>query len=278
MLDIAGILKESLIIVALVFVMMVVVDYINVATKGRLKGLLKGGHWRQYTVSTLLGATPGCAGAFMTVSLYVHGLISLGAIVGAMIATTGDEAFVMLSLFPREALMLFGLLFVMGFFFSWLTDKLASYFKFKPCQECPLYEFHPKERSLKHYLTKHIWSHIIKRHLIRVFLWTFGVLLALEVASNYWNLEGFIKTHLVWVLLISGLVGVLPESGPHLIFVMMFARGVIPFSVLFTSSFVQDGHGILPLLSYTVKDSIIIKLFNLAFGLLVGFIFYSLGW
>ncbi|MFB0518437.1 MAG: putative manganese transporter [Acidobacteriota bacterium] len=278
MLDIAGLLKESLTIVALVFVMMVVVDYINVATKGKLKGLLKGGQWRQYVTSSLLGAAPGCAGSFMTVSLYVHGLISFGAIVGGMIATSGDEAFVMLSLFPREALMLFGLLFILGLFFSWLTDKLVPQFKFKPSPECPLHEFHPEKESLKHYLTKHIWSHIIKQHLIRVFLWTFVVLFALEVTLNYWNLEAFIKTHLVWMLLISGLVGILPESGPHLIFVMMFARGVIPFSVLFTSSFVQDGHGLLPLLSYTVKDSIIIKLFNLAFGLLVGFIFYSFGW
>jgi len=278
MLDIAGLLKESLTIVALVFVMMVAVDYVNVATKGKLKGLLKGGQWRQYVTSSFLGVTPGCAGSFMTVSLYVHGLISFGAIVGAMIATSGDEAFVMLSLFPRKALMLFALLFVLGLFFSWLTDKLVPQFKLKPSPECPLHEFHPEKESLKHYLTKHIWSHIIKRHLIRVFLWTFVVLFALEVALNYWNLEAFIKTHLVWVLLISGLVGILPESGPHLIFVMMFARGVVPFSVLLTSSFVQDGHGLLPLLSYTIKDSIIIKLFNLAFGLLVGFIFYSLGW
>lgn len=278
MLDIAGPLKESLQIVALVFVIMVVVDYVNVATKGRLKGLLRGGQWRQYAVSSFLGVTPGCAGAFMTVSLYVHGLISLGAIVGGMIATSGDEAFVMLSLFPREAVKLFGLLFIMGVFFSWLTDKLVPYLKIKPSQECPLHEFHPEKESLRHYLTKHIWSHIIRRHLIRVFLWTFGVLLALEVALNYWNLEAFIKAHLVWVLLISGLVGVLPESGPHYIFIIMFARGVIPFSVLFTSCFVQDGHGLLPLLSYTIKDSIIIKLFNLTFGLLVGFTFYSLGW
>ncbi|MDH5406065.1 MAG: putative manganese transporter, partial [Candidatus Aminicenantes bacterium] len=107
MLDIAGLLKESLTIVALVFVMMVAVDYVNVATKGKLKGLLKGGQWRQYVTSSFLGVTPGCAGSFMTVSLYVHGLISFGAIVGAMIATSGDEAFVMLSLFPKKALMLF---------------------------------------------------------------------------------------------------------------------------------------------------------------------------
>ena len=57
----------------------------------------------------------------------------------------------------------------------------------------------------------------------------------------------------------------------------MFAKGLIPFSVLLTSSFIQDGHGMLPLLSYSVKDSVLIKLFNIAFGLAVGLLFFGLG-
>jgi hypothetical protein len=59
---------------------------------------------------------------------------------------------------------------------------------------------------------------------------------------------------------------------------MLFAEGVAPFSVLFTTSFVQDGHGMLPLLSYTVKDSVLIKILNLAFGLGIGMILYLIGW
>jgi hypothetical protein len=58
---------------------------------------------------------------------------------------------------------------------------------------------------------------------------------------------------------------------------MMYAQGLVPFSVLFTTSFVQDGHGMLPLLSYSLKDSILIKLFNLIFGLSIGVILFALG-
>ena len=58
---------------------------------------------------------------------------------------------------------------------------------------------------------------------------------------------------------------------------MMYAQGLIPFSVLFTASFVQDGHGMLPLLSYSIKDSVLIKIFNLVFGLAVGGALYVLG-
>ena len=94
---------------------------------------------------------------------------------------------------------------------------------------------------------------------------------------KYWNLETFVQQHLLWVLAIGALLGIIPESGPHLIFVMMYSQGWIPFSVLFTTSFVQDGHGMLPLLSYSLKDSILIKLFNLIFGLAVGGILFALG-
>jgi len=82
---------------------------------------------------------------------------------------------------------------------------------------------------------------------------------------------------MIWVLLLGALMGLIPESGPHLIFVMMYAQGLIPFSVLFTTSFVQDGHGMLPLLSYSLKDSVLIKLFNITFRLLSGGVLFALG-
>ena len=83
---------------------------------------------------------------------------------------------------------------------------------------------------------------------------------------------------MLWVLVIANLVAIVSESGPHLIFVALFADGLVPFSVLLASSIVQDGHGMLPLLSYTLKDSVLIKLFNLAIGLGLGIILYTLGW
>ena len=129
----------------------------------------------------------------------------------------------------------------------------------------------------EHYLHSHIWDHIIKRHLFRVFLWTFGILFLIQWGMSIWDMELFINSHIMWVLLIGGLIGIVPESGPHLIFVMMYSGGLVPFSVLFTSSFVQDGHGMLPMLSYSLKDSLLIKVFNLTFALAVGSILYGLG-
>jgi hypothetical protein len=129
----------------------------------------------------------------------------------------------------------------------------------------------------EHYLEEHIWKHIAKKHLWRVFLWSFGALLLIDIGMKFWDLEVFVKSHMIWILLIASLIAIVPESGPHLIFVMMFAKGLVPFSVLLASSIIQDGHGMLPLLSYTIKDSILIKLFNFVIGLGLGSILYLCG-
>ncbi|MGL4956199.1 MAG: putative manganese transporter, partial [Bacteroidales bacterium] len=66
----------------------------------------------------------------------------------------------------------------------------------------------------------------------------------------------------------------IPSSGPHLVFVLMFAQGSIPFSILLVNSLMQDGHAGLPLLAETKRGFIYLKLIKFVFALLIG----GLGW
>jgi len=337
----SGGFRHALVISVFVFAMMVLVDYLNVMSRGKMSLAIRGGRRRQYVATAFLGATPGCLGAFLNVSFYLRGLITFGAIVGGMVATSGDEAFVMLAMFPRTALLLFGILFVLGIFLGWLSDLIAPILGIKVSKVCDVKPLHdadecryfdrnailgnlsrPSTSRLamvavallsiygvaaghigpetwnwmsytivillsallfvivtvpEHYLREHLWQHIFKRHLWRVFLWSFFAIAIIDIGLQYWSIGDFVATHMVWVLLIAALVAVVPESGPHLIFVAMFAEGLIPFSVLLTSSIVQDGHGMLPLLSHSVQDTVRIKLFNLVFGLIVGGLVYVAG-
>jgi len=145
MAELTSVINHSVMITIFVFVMMLIVDYINVLTKGDMEKALKGGRSRQYAIASFLGAAPGCLGAFANVSFYVHGLLSFGAIAGGMIATSGDEAFVMLALFPKEAVFLFAVLFILGIIGARIADKAASLFKIVPCQECKLQKVHGEE-------------------------------------------------------------------------------------------------------------------------------------
>lgn len=270
---------ESVKVTLFVLVMMIAVDFINVKTKGKLESILQTGNkWKQYIVSSLLGTAPGCLGSFAGVSLYIHGMISFGALTGLMLATAGDEQFVMLAMFPDTAIILFAILFLIGIIAGYLTDYFVTKFRIQTCTDCEFKQYHPGEEGYKHYFKDHILTHIIKGHLLRVFLWTFGALLVVEYAMTFIDLESITSEYTLLLLIAGALIGLIPESGPHLIFIMLFAKGLIPFSVLFTSSVVQDGHGMLPMLSYSVKDSMLLKLFNLIFGLSIGILIYLIGY
>ncbi len=271
-------IQDTLQITLLVIVMMILIDIINTWSKGKISLLLQGGQkYRQYIVSSFIGTLPGCFGGFTNVSLYMHGLISFGALTGSMISVSGDEAFVMLALFPRQALILFAILFVLGIIGGRVTDFLVKKFNISTCEGCEELVVHKTEKNFKHFLKEHLYGHIIKKHIWKIALWTFGALLLIELGVKYLNLENFTSQYKIAFLFLGALTGLIPESGPHLFFVTLFSKGMIPFSVLLTSSIVQDGHGMLPMLSYSLKDSIKIKVINFFFGLILGLILFVFG-
>lgn len=84
------------------------------------------------------------------------------------------------------------------------------------------------------------------------------------------HVESWVRENHLYVLMIAVLVGIIPESGPHLVFVTMFAAGVLPVSILLANSIVQDGHGMLPMLAVSRKSFFWIKGINLIVGLAAG--------
>jgi hypothetical protein len=82
--------------------------------------------------------------------------------------------------------------------------------------------------------------------------------------------ESIIQENLWAVLGIASLVGLIPESGPHLIFLTLFTKGAIPFGILLASSIVQDGHGMLPMLAHSRNLFVLVKAINLVIGFSVG--------
>ena len=121
-----------------------------------------------------------------------------------------------------------------------------------------------------HFLSKHLWGHVIKKHFMRVFLWTFGAFLVIHIGLEFLHMEDWIQQNYLSILLMAVLVGVIPESGPHILFISLYASGSIPFSILLANSIVQDGHGALPLLAETRLDFIRMKGVNLIIGFIVG--------
>lgn len=430
---IVHVLRHSILITGLVLIMMLMIEYFNIQSKGKWFAKIQGSRFKQIVVGALLGAIPGCIGGFAAVSLFTHNLISLGALVAMMICSSGDEAFIILAMIPEHALLLFGLLFVLGIIVGCIVDLIVKRpqkdlcnnkfeihtscgakvnfspdnLKFAPETECkcgcnhtaddiesPIPSIfklssykvmlHPsKERialllgialfisavifgilecnhdhshsahthnyscthvhtesctadhnhnhetlaahnhkescsahehsdshihascshsevalsginilnekwinivfaiisiitlfftaaAKEHFIKEHLWGHVIKKHMLSIFLWTFGTLLICQIGMQYLDVEHWISNNMYIVLLIAIAVGIIPESGPHIVFVTLFAQGAIPFYILLVNSMVQDGHTTLPLLAESKMSFAKAKLINICAGLVVG--------
>ena len=329
-------IEQALMITGFVFLMMLFIEYVNVVTKGRWLTIIKQSHWGNYFLAAALGIIPGCLGAFAVVSLYTHRLVSLGALVTAMIATSGDEAFVMFSMFPAKAMILMAMLFVIGIATGAFTDLAVRKQKHLLGEDDHELEIHDEDacncfpgqafwQQLKnitfprallismlvlflssllfgvigppdwnwerityfigtlfalfvigtvpdHFLEEHLWNHVLRKHFLKIFGWTFGALLIIHLLQEYLDITAWVEANHYAVMTIALLIGIIPESGPHLIFVTLFAKGAIPFTVLLASSIVQDGHGMIPLLAVSKKAFVWVKLINLFAGLIVGLI------
>lgn len=351
---IIDIVKQTLMITSFVLVMMLLIEYVTVQTKGNWSRTLQKSSWLQIVTAAVLGIIPGCLGAYTAVTLYTHKQISFAALVTAMIATSGDEAFLMFSAIPGTAVKITIIIFAISIFSGFLINlfsknkslmRLAeNHLEFHESEpDCNCYEpklIIPQLRNISfqrtilltgillfifglligelghshpfvqehgheghnewdwiritflagslfalfifitvpdHFLNNHLWDHIIKKHLLKLFLWIFGTLLFIHFALDYLNLEDWLKTNLLLVMLIAVIIGIIPESGPHFIFITLFASGSIPFSILLANSVVQDGHGALPLLAESKRSFIAMKLINLILGLFVGFSGYFIG-
>ena len=350
-------LRAAVLITGMVVMMMMMIESLNISSGGRFFARLQGSKFGQIVVSALLGWIPGCMGGFASVSLFSHGMISFGALVAMLIATSGDEAFVMLTLFPGKALWISLLILAIGILVGVLIDYLGPKFGMKPfslkaCDEMQLHQEdvhekhlhdepspngHPKTRTLftwkrgllfigiglyilalasgllehehegaephdehgfnllsedwmnmlfaavslvmlavaalgsDHFVKEHLWHHVIARHLPKIFAWTFGVLLVLGFVTEIWDIADWISANIPLMIVLATLIGIIPESGPHLIFVTLFAAGVIPAPVLIASCISQDGHASLPLLAESKRAFVYAKLINCVVALVVGF-------
>lgn len=419
MLDLLEVLRNAVLITGLVLIMMLMIEYCNIGSHGSLFARLKSSGINQVLIGTLLGLVPGCIGGFAAVSLFTHKLLSFGALTAMMIASSGDEAFVMLATMPLKALLLFAILGALAIVTGLVCDRylfkeqnfafcpdgyeihkehdssIASPFRLssykdalrRPSRERLLllagialfvvallsgfaghdhaghdhaghnhaahqeaalhqeaahnHELHEEvahnhtlhqeaehnhtlhehaahqeslqeiieERHLstftlhlldeewmnclfaimsivtllftatakEHFIKEHLWHHVIKRHLLSIFLWTLGGLAVCKIGVQYLNIEEWVSSNMIFVILLAVAIGIIPESGPHLVFVTLYLNGIVPFSVLLANSISQDGHTALPLLASSRKTFLKAKAVNIIIGAVVGILLYLSG-
>ena len=256
-------------IIAMVTALLIAIEYIELKYKDGISRLLLGRPLRQCVIASLLGAIPGCLDAFLVVSLYIHGMVGFGALTAVMLSTAGDEAFIMLTMAPKAALAIFAINTVLGIIGGYLSNKIFERLRIDTSQICEITTH--DEFSNAHFLKEHVYRHILRGHVPKLFFWIFIPLAAINLTMKYFDLTSLLSGFpLLLMIIIAALVGIIPESGPHMIFLILYTKGIVPFSVLLVSTLSQDGHGLLPLLSHSWKDTVYVQIFTTIFSLFIG--------
>lgn len=336
------VLLNSILVTGLVVVMMMLIECFNVMSDGRLVKAVSRSGPVQVIVSALLGAVPGCMGGFAVVSMYTHGMVSIGALIAMMIASSGDEAFVMLAMIPKQAVLITVGLTVLAILTGIVIDRFfkpkgrirccnenfavhsadsikgerhfnwkrlciilgVSLFLAALCMGLLEHEHHHEGPEAvymlgginllsedwmnvmfaalglfvlvlavvasDHFVEEHLWHHVICEHLPRIFLWTAGTLVVISLLLHNLDISEWICSNRFLMVVIAAAVGLIPESGPHMIFVTFFASGLVPLPVLVASCISQDGHAALPLLAEDKKEFVRAKAVNFVIAVAVG--------
>ena len=368
--------RDSILITGIVIIMMMMIESFNLEKHSGFFEKTGGSSLKQVLLAAILGSIPGCIGGFAAISLYSKRLIGFGALTAMMIASCGDEAFVMLAMMPDRALLIFAILFLLAVFCGTgvdfyikqrglrkgtvmegrdsslalrMTRKEADRMTRKEADRMTRKEAdrmtgkeadrmtgeEDRRRSLTLYrvvltaatvffavalacgwldhshaapekgrmhidllsewwmnmifailciamavilcfrpdrfIKETLWHHILSRHLPVIFAWTFGVLLLIGILSEYIDISRWVSSNPAIMILLAVAIGIIPESGPHLIFVSLYAGGLVPFPVLLASCISQDGHSALPLLAEDKKSFAYTKLFKCVIALAAGY-------
>ncbi len=388
--DWLSVVQQTLLITGFVIMMMLLIEFVNVYTKGKFTRSFKNKPVSQILAGVLLGLLPGCMGAFTVVALYTHRVLSFGALVAAMIATSGDEAFFMLILIPDKVLLIFVIMAVTAFLTGLAVDKIFGSYSFVKEKQFS-FDVHGEncvntntpvffnisnfrfsvirisviaglvfiilgsgsglimhshghhllfklpegienltedmEHTLhscghiscsgthdhhhnnnddchetdidwiaisiifialicigivvfasEHFIKSHIWKHLVLKHLPKILIWTFVIIVGINFVFINTNFGEWVFDNLFLVLIVALLVGIIPESGPHLLFLILFVYGYIPISILIANSLVQDGHGALPLLAESKRSFFVMKLISMVVAFVIGYTGLLLGY
>ncbi len=131
-----------------------------------------------------------------------------------------------------------------------------------------------------HFIKEHIFKHIVKQHLLQTLMWSLGALIVCNILLQFNDIERVVNSHTAYtpmLILLASIIGIIPTSGPHLIFVILAFNGTIPLYILTTNMIAQQGHVSLPLLSHNRKSWFYSKIVCCLVAIIYGYIGYTIG-
>lgn len=219
---------------------------------------------------SILGAFPQCGFSVSATNLYVTRIITLGTLMAVYLSTSDEMLPIMISEGVQIDLILkiICLKIIIGMIFGFIID-----FFYKEKENNDVYEICEHDNC-------HCEEGIFKsslNHTLQILFFILIVTFILNIVISYLgleNLKSIANDNSILSVLISGLIGLIPNCASSIVITELYLSNAIPFGTALAGLLTGSGIGILVLFKYNknIKKNISILCLLYLIGIVSGFI------
>ena len=278
---------DSLKILPFLFLTYLAMEYLESHTEERIHALVKRAGWMGPFWGGLLGAVPQCGFSAAASNLYAGRAISIGTLFAIFLATSDEMLPIMISEAVPVGIMLKILMIkvIIGVITGFVIDALFHILSSRKTGQAEDGEGFSIERLCEkehcHCENGSIVFSALK-HTGNIIIFVFFFTLVLNLAFHYIGqdtLSAVAASRPVPGLMLSALVGLIPNCGASVLLTQMYLHGVLPASHLIAG--LLDGAGVGLLILFRVnpdwKENLLISAVLYLLALLFGFLLLALG-
>lgn len=267
--------KRVLQIIAVILPVLFLVEYLNHRYGKKLIDFFENRQKFLPFWAALLAMLPGCNAAAAVAVLYAKRLVSLGAVVAAMIATSDEAIYVFI---PQKFnfLPLFVVKFLLAIIAGFTIDAVVKYRAQKGIGKpqigycCSIHEHH-------HGIPGMIW-HVLE-HGAKIVFFIFVVLFTFNFAKDYYGFESLstiIAASGPYQPLMAALFGLIPGCGTSVALASLYSNGLLNFGAAVAGLSAASGDTLIVLLSNKLPKKEVWDILGLVlfFSLLAGYLIY----
>ena len=274
---------DTLKIAPFLFLTYLCMEYLEDHTEDRIQNLVKRAGWMGPFWGSLLGAVPQCGFSAAASNLYAGRTITLGTLIAIFLSTSDEMLPIMLSesVPVLKILKIILLMIMIGIICGFLIDGFCHMRNSRKTGQpedgesflierlCEKEHCHCENGSIALSALKHTGN---------ILLFVFGVTFLINCLFLFLgeeNLSAVVSNRPVTGILISALIGLIPNCGASVLLTQMYLHGVLPASHMIAG--LLDGAGVGLLILFRVnpehKQNIgitaLLYLFAVLFGLLI---------
>ena len=277
---------DSIKILPFLFVTYLIMEYLESHTEDRIRSFVKRAGWMGPFWGGLLGAVPQCGFSAAASNLYAGRAVSLGTLIAIFLSTSDEMLPIMISeAVPVNRMLKILLIKLMiGILSGFLIDAVCHILASRKTGQPEDGEAFLIERLCeKEHCHCESGSIVISalKHTAHIILFVFVITVVLNIAFLFLGeerLSSMVRAKPLPGLMLSALIGLIPNCGASVLLTQMYLHGILPVSHLIAGLLDGAGVGLLILFRVNpdhrenIKISLLLYLLALLFGLVIHFL------